>query len=246
MQILVHTSHDGNFLVLKVESTDTVSSLKAKIQEKTKISAAMQRLTLDIYEELEESQKLQDYKIQENSIISCHLRLIPRDFMAVHVMKSTTRPGSEIVLKAEPSDSIEKIKKEIQVKDGISVDKQLLLVDERVLEDSRTLRYYDIKDGSSIRLQSNSKRFRQENQMFQVFYRGLDNRTKTLDVSADEKIESVKMKIQRKENVDAALRLRTMVGRLLEDDRTLAHYNIGKENTIQVSVTLPNIGNITL
>jgi ubiquitin C len=74
----------------------------------------------------------------------------------------------------------------------------------------------------------------------QVFIRSLIGRTITLEVEPDEKIAQIKDRLSGKEGVpiDPWTLDFVYVGKRLEDDRTLADYNITKESTIQVVLVL--------
>ena len=74
----------------------------------------------------------------------------------------------------------------------------------------------------------------------QIFVRLVDGKTITLDVEATELIHSVKSQIQGKAGFPRKEQRLVFAGNQLEDDKTLAHYNIQKENTIDL-VQLPNL-----
>ncbi|KAM3195431.1 hypothetical protein ACQJBY_071513 [Aegilops geniculata] len=139
MEIFVKTL-TGNRITVKVDPSDTIYIVKAKIQDQ-------QRLIFG-REELEDRLTLADYDIQDKSTLQLDLR--PQRRKMLIIVKALT--GKDVALEVENLDTVDNVKVKIQVELNIPVDQQRLIFASRQMEDFRTLEDYGVKQQDIIHL----------------------------------------------------------------------------------------------
>ena len=139
-----------------------------------------------------------------------------------------TLAGKSVVLTVQPTDTIESIKKQLEVKEGLPADEQTLIFCGKKLENERLVNEYNLEKEGTIHVVPTLKGG------VQIFVKTVTGRSIALDVEPGDTIVDVKSKVFDQEGIPLEQQRLTFCGRHLEDARSLAEYNIQKECTIDL------------
>lgn len=220
MQIAVQAVNQSIF-VFHVDGRDIVESVKSKIEQRLQYPMNEQILVFG-KKHLEDHFMLADYSILNRSAIYLCLRSI--------VINCNLSHNKTIKLKVEASDTIMTVKNKIQEQEPtMIVDDLILAYLNKPMKDKKMIFDYGLRNGCTIDMFYKT---------VQIFYKNAEGKTQVLDIESTETINSIRKKIETKENIKRDTYYVSYSAQILDDNKTPIQYMIRKESTLQLCFRL--------
>lgn len=217
MQIFVR-SPSGKTICLRVQPDDALQTVKKKILEKYHL----------VFEgvQMKDNLTLADYNIQHQSTLDIQAK------MQIYVKE--TLKGLTITVDVDSLDTIDIIKDKIEYNEGFPKGRQCLIFADEQLEGKHTLADYNICNESTLLLVLHPC----TSDAMQIFVKMQNGKTTTVRVDSSDTVNSITLKIYEKEGIPPLQQRIIFRGRRLEGRRTLAYYDIQKEETLHLILCL--------
>ena len=231
MQITVITPTNV-VLTLEVDSSDSIENVRQKIQDQTGTPPAQQILVFNSTV-LEDGRTLADYGVADGATI--RLSYPPAGGLGMQLfIRQSSGGSSALTLDVLPSDSTENLKTKIENVTGTATASQRIYYNGTLLQDGFTIDDYNVQNESFLDLVVVVPGGVQI--LVQAASTG---RIYSIDVDYSDSIENVKTKVQDKLGLNPSQQRLYFAGRLLEDNRTLADYNVQRYNILVLAAPVP-------
>ena len=220
MQITIKPLNDSRVITLDVKPLDIVRDIKFKIELKEEDMFAVRQKLIFNGAELNENRSLASCKVEDKSTIF----LIFKNSNEIKIEVQDLTGESLMKIKRDSSSSI------LSIKNLFSFPiEEIVLIYNGILEDERTLDFYNIKNNSILIL------VRHENQKIQIIIKKANVNDIKLDCNGINSIKTIKKMIQKKEGY-ALYQIRLVFdGKLLENEKTLDFYKIENRSILNLT-----------
>ncbi|KAF5823439.1 putative Ubiquitin-like domain-containing protein [Helianthus annuus] len=233
MNIFVQTPGPYHLIYsLQVKPSDTIGNVKAKLHSHYGCIwdvLVFNEIVLD-----DDNDTLADFNIINGSTLTCISKSVKS--MEIYVDSYTRKT---ISLSVHRTDTITKVKSEIEHREGIPIDEQVLIFNIMVLEDRGTILDFQINRKSTLTLLHRSrgsiKMSLTGEGLVKIFIKTLTgDQTITLEVKPSYTIHNIKARIQDEVHIPLEAQELIFNKMVLHDTDTLASYNINNKSTLTV------------
>ena len=208
----------GKISILQVYTSEKICDIKQKVINIEKINTSEQLRLFYGNNQLEENKTLAEYNIQKETNL---------DLKKIILIYIKGLNGNNIIINAQETDTISKIKQKLKDKENISPDKYSVIYNEKELNDFKTLKDYKIRKESTLKLSLREP--------ISISIKTLNGEIISLEVQLSDTVKYIKKKIKEKEGIPFSQGILILYkDAKLEDENILADYEIIKGSTLEI------------
>ncbi|XP_076920961.1 polyubiquitin-like [Bidens hawaiensis] len=218
----INVESTSSIIAFKVKGSDTIGSIKLKIQTKARIPLDEQELILNGMV-LKDIATLANLHMKDST-----LTLVRKSSVFINISIKNTEGKIIHSFEVKPTDTIAFVKQKIMIKEGFSVDNLVLVFNKMVLGDGGTLFDFNINNNSVLTLVRRLRGY------MEIFINTPTGETISKVVKPSYTIMTVKSKIKNMVKISRDKQELIYNDMVLRNNNTLANYNINKESTLTV------------
>ena len=238
------TVYTGDVITVNVSAHEKVSVLQNQVYQRLRVSCYQQELFYN-NQAMDSEDKINQFGVTDGATVEVRLRLYEMTIF----LKTLT--GQTIILTVNSHDTVLDVKKRVERKEGIPVDRQRIIFTGIQLNNHERFLAHRIEHESAVHL------VLRYGNSFEITVVGPSGRTRTIEVAPQEVVRHIKTKMRELESVALDLQKLYFGEQLLEnDDATMEECGIatgsnlilqidGSRNT-QIFVSLPDRQTISL
>ena len=224
----------GRKIFINASSRDDFESVRKMIYDREGIPVDQQRLSFAGKEVVDDHLPLSEYHNEIELSLQLDVKQQKYEFL-LHV--KTPSGKTKIKIEAVSGDTIQDVKRKIMEEIGIPPNQQLLMFNNREIEDERrSLKSYNINSDSIIELVIR-RTLGNERHIYVKMQNGVRI---VLDVSPEDNIADVKEKIKQMTGTPVDKQLITFGGTKLEGDNKLSDFGLEHESTVLMTTSSNN------
>ena len=214
---------------IEVIPSYTIEYIKMKIFDIKNIPIDFQRLFFNSVE-LEDSKNLIDYNIYDSS----EIKLEEKNEIDINVIYGQSLNKIDTF---KLKDSIKSVKEKIEEKINIISEKQILVFENKELEDNKSLIYYNLDKGLK---KKTFELFIGDKNGIKVYLKRDSGKILNYSFNPSLNIGNIKKKICEEEKLSEDILRLEFEGNELENNQTLEYYNIRNKQTINLKLVSRN------
>jgi uncharacterized ubiquitin-like protein YukD len=217
---VVSTPEDSPHIFESLD-TESVESVKRRIERKLKIPMSRQQLLLR-GDKMDDDRKLGDYHLGSSSTIRVDLEIVAQ------IMVTSPDQSQQNEFAVLGSDHIYTLKRQIFDRLGIEIENQTLVYRGTSMKDDQRVKDYRIQQGSTLELLTKEKIYPMRLNILSTSGKSFD-----LVVSKSDTVVSLRLKIEKTANVSGRWDL-IWAGKVLDTNALLSDYGIHNGVTLNI------------
>lgn len=241
---------ENDTLPMWVNCEHTIAMLKEQIAERKNIPADVQELFF-ARQRLADERTLESYIIEENHML--HLHITTPEILQLNI---TIRSGKTIQLEEPSNQTVAGVKREIERREGLVAEHQVLFHAGKELDNHKKLRDCSIQSGDALDVDTITPVTAMINaptattddgpRGLLLFVKTLTGKTVTVSVSPKDTVAELKIKINKKEGIPINQQCLIAAGKALADTDDINTIGVQNHSVLHLVLRVPSHSPLSL